>query len=225
MPLNGMAGHPRAFCTFQKQEDSCSSALSDAGQGWLALRKAWPWAHPTDCSICRDRPGDPAHYTNCIQMLRQQYRECLHSTSPVTPTPPPVTTPTLPPHLLVWLGSVLRMRWLLGRPCWLLQPILGLLQGVTSLSPHWPALTRSLCSWTPVWAPRTSLPLLRAACVSWRDGAQPPPQLGRFYKCSELANIFSLSTPQFWKFKPHHMLWPRGLGEVVQVVWGLTVFL
>lgn len=116
MPLNGMAGHPRAFCTFQKQEDSCSSALSDAGQGWLALRKAWPWAHPTDCSICRDRPGDPAHYTNCIQMLRQQYRECLHSTSPVTPTPPPVTAPTLPPHLLVWLGSVLRMRWFLGRP-------------------------------------------------------------------------------------------------------------
>ena len=91
MPLNGMAGHPKAFCTFQKQEDSCSSALSDAGQGWLALRKAWPWAHPTACSICRDRPGDPAHYTNCIQTLRQQYRECLHS------TPPPVTAPYPPP--------------------------------------------------------------------------------------------------------------------------------
>lgn len=39
-----------------------------------------------------------------------------------------------------------------------------------------------------------------------------------FTNASEPANIFSLSTPQFLKFKPHHMLWPRGLEEVVEVV-------
>lgn len=39
-----------------------------------------------------------------------------------------------------------------------------------------------------------------------------------FTSASQPANIFSLSTPQFLKSKPHHMLWPRGLGEVAEVV-------
>lgn len=43
-------------------------------------------------------------------------------------------------------------------------------------------------------------------------GAQTLRQLRRFTSTSEPANIFSLSTPQFLKFKPHHMLWPGGLG-------------
>lgn len=104
-----------------------------------------------DCTLSAGLPGTDLGTQVPTQTASRRLdgsTECLHPTSPATPTPPPVTP--LPPHLLLWLGSVLRMRWFLGRPCWLLHLILGLLQEVTSLSPHQPALTRSLCSWTPV---------------------------------------------------------------------------
>lgn len=49
-------------------------------------------------------------------------------------------------------------------------------------------------------------------------GPRLPISSDGFTSASEPANIFSLSTPQFLEFKPHHMLWPRGLGEVAEAL-------
>lgn len=88
--------------------------------------------------------------------------------------------------------------------------------GAISLSPRWPTLTRSLFSQTPVGAPPypcSALPLSPGG-----EGPSLPGSSGRFTGASELASIFSLSTPQLKKFKPQHMLWPRGLGKVFEAV-------
>lgn len=95
------------------------------------------------------------------------------------------------------------------------QKALGLLPPLSlfaapSLSP-----VQSLCQKTLILVFRF---LTSVHVVTSSRGMRPgfPHQLRWFYKClGACQHFFFLSTPQFLKFKPHHLLQYRGLGEAI----------